>query len=58
MFGDLQKDARAFLLRLEVTATNADNLLAELQRLAVDARAELAEIRKLRERIQSALGTP
>jgi len=39
-----------------VTLANADTLMAEYQLLAKDLRAELAEIKKLRQSVQAALG--
>jgi hypothetical protein len=47
---------KALVERALATLANADNLMAEYQRLATALRAELAEIKKLRQAVQAALG--
>lgn len=49
MFGAIQKDVQAFLLRMTATLDNVDNTLAEAQMLLAEARSELAAIRQVRE---------
>lgn len=57
MFGDLQKDARAAIARLLVTAGKADAVLDEALLFIREARGELAAARRVREAVQKALGT-